>query len=137
MRGRKGRGADGQKPEERKRVAVVFDIEAARPVLKSMGIDEHEVDHVVEISDLVATKLAGALDDLVAKRSDKGLCMHPESICIAMAVLAEWFVKERIESSGEKVLDPVACIEMVRKFSEVEVDEDEDEDETPKPVTIH
>ncbi len=124
-----------------KRKVVVFDIRAARSALEAMGIAKHELDYIVEISDFVASNLAKDLDALVAKRSAEGGCMHPQSISLAVAVLAEKFLRARIEGVGEKLLDPIACIEVVRKFSEVEVDEDEvedeDEAETPRPVTVH
>ena len=111
--------------------------------MSGVGDSKRKLDHIVEISDFVASNLAKDLDTLVAKRSAEGGCMHPESISLAVAVLAEKFLRARIEGVGEKLLDPIACIEVVRKFSEVEVDEDEvededeDEAETPRPVTVH
>jgi hypothetical protein len=124
----------------KKEMVVAFDIRAAISTLEAMGVSADDVEHIVEISDFVATDLAAALDKLVEKRMNEGLCMHPESICLAVAVLAERFVRARLEGSGEKVLDPIACIEVVRKFTDVEIEEDEIDDsetETPRPVTVH
>lgn len=132
---------------EGKDKVVVFDVRKAFPALVALGVDEDEIDHIVEVSDLVGSMLAEKLDDFMRERSVAGLCMHPESICLAIAVLAEKFVPARLEPVGAKALDPVACIEVVRKFTEVEIDEDVDEDvdddeadseaETPRPVTVH
>jgi hypothetical protein len=115
---------------------IAFDYRGARSALVGMGIKEDEVDHIVDVANDVAGEVAATLDAAVARRLVDGLCIHPESLCLGVALVAEKFLSLRMQEAGEVGLDAAACVAAVRKFVYMEIN-DEDDVETPRPETIH
>lgn len=124
----------------------LFDYEAARPALVAAGVRSDEVDHMMELASEFSLDMAEAMDAVVARKLEERRCVHPESMCVALAILTEMFLAIRIGQAGDRMLDSVACIEAVRKIpkvaesraaSKVAPDEGEDEDEESKTPMIH
>jgi len=122
-----------KKDEKGEKYAQVdLDFEAALPALVALGIAKRDVEHFVEQACDIADELIEVLDDEIDSRTKMGKCTHPESVCLAMAILTEKYLTQRLRDSNEKVLDPIAAIEAVRKFVEIEVDE-----ESEATPTVH
>jgi hypothetical protein len=128
--------------------SYAFDYAAARPALARAGIKPEDIEHMMDCGSELAGKLAAYMDAAVLEMVSHGRCVHPESLCIALALLFEKGLSMRLADAGEKMLDTIKCIEAARECVLVEVtdssgDEEGEEDEgdgevrTSQPTTIH
>lgn len=118
---------------------LIYDYQKARPAIEAMGVARDMVDHYVDVANDLARYIAKSVDVFIAARVETGRCMHLESICLAAALVTEKLIPMRAkENGGDEVLDPVACIEAVRKMVEIspeleaklrETPEDSDDDD--------
>jgi hypothetical protein len=77
--------------------AVVYDFNPARPALVAAGVAEDEVDHVIDQANEAAIVLVSAMDRYVSDRNDFGACVHPEALCLAVALVGEKFLSDNLD----------------------------------------
>lgn len=127
-------------------LASAYNLNAARKDLESLGVPLHAVDHTFQQALEISTELVLTMDAVVEERLSQNKCVHPESLCLAMAFMAEKFLPMRFNGSGAegRIIDPIKCVEMMRKLVEIKnVDESandvdaDDADDKPVPPTIH